>query len=94
MTALICPHRMKPHSDLTGVIYLRVKDTVTTDTVCNGQEGKDDKQQQHYCRDRDTVTCKAQRAVESKTGKGVRHWHYRLNSTWKKTDNRNTQIKR
>lgn len=46
MAGLICPHQMKPHSDLSGVIYLQVKDTVTTDTVCNGHERKEDRQQQ------------------------------------------------
>lgn len=45
MTALIGPYQMKPHSDLIGIIYLQVKDTVTTNTVYNGQGRKDDKQQ-------------------------------------------------
>ena len=57
MTALICPHQMKPHSDLIGIIYLQVKDTVPTKTVCNGQGRKGDKQQLHYCRDGDGLTC-------------------------------------
>lgn len=40
MTALVFPHEMKPQSELSGVIYLGVKDTVTTDTVHNGRSGK------------------------------------------------------
>lgn len=62
---------MKPFSDLTGVIYLRVKDTVTTYTVCNGQRHKEDKQQQHYCSDGDGLTCFGSKDSGVKSGNYV-----------------------
>lgn len=56
MTALTCFHLTKPRPDLTGVMYLWVKNTVITYTVCNGQKWKEDNQQQRYCRDGDGLT--------------------------------------
>lgn len=60
---------MKPHSDPTGVIYLQLKDTVTTDTGHNGQWHKKDKQQQHYCRDGNGSTCSSSKDNGVKTRK-------------------------